>query len=135
MPHAGLHRCQFRDEQLSTHDRQLQKRVLRCAYAIKRYLRRALGLPIGAQDSDLDVCLSATRERHSPRGQATQSATCSAVIRRGNEDHHCKQSFLDSYVDSETLTGRELQFFDTDPAQLEGISNFDLNLVDFNQGR
>ncbi|OOQ88254.1 putative fungal specific transcription factor [Penicillium brasilianum] len=66
MLHAGLHRCPFRYAQLSSHDRQLRKRIFWCAYAIDRYLSQALGLPLGIQDSDIDVCLPAAPELHSP---------------------------------------------------------------------
>jgi hypothetical protein len=64
--HAGLHRCPFRYKELSSHDRQLRKRIFWCAYAIDRYLSQALGLPLGIQDSDLDVCLPGAVERHIP---------------------------------------------------------------------
>ncbi|KAF3393972.1 hypothetical protein F1880_005077 [Penicillium rolfsii] len=66
MLHAGLHRCPFRYAQLSSHDRHLRKRIFWCAYAIDRYLSQALGLPLGIQDSDIDVCLPAAPEVHYP---------------------------------------------------------------------
>ncbi|PKX89543.1 transcription factor domain-containing protein [Aspergillus novofumigatus IBT 16806] len=66
MLHAGLHRCPFRYKELSTHDRQLRQRIFWCAYAIDRYLSQALGLPLGIQDSDVDVCAPGTHEIHSP---------------------------------------------------------------------
>lgn len=66
MLHAGLHRCPFRYKELSSHDRQLRKRIFWCAYAIDRYLSQALGLPLGIQDSDVDVCLPGTCELHDP---------------------------------------------------------------------
>ncbi|KAJ5244338.1 hypothetical protein N7489_004434 [Penicillium chrysogenum] len=110
MLHAGLHRCPFRYKQLSTHDRQLRKRVFWCAYAIDRYLSQALGLPLGIQDSDIDVCLPAAREMHSPRGQTT-SANDNSVPQHGKKEDHDKESVLASYVDSGTLTGRALELF------------------------
>lgn len=66
MLHAGLHRCPFRYKELSSHDRQLRKRIFWCAYAIDRYLSQALGLPLGIQDSDADVCLPGPYEIHDP---------------------------------------------------------------------
>ncbi|KAF7181688.1 hypothetical protein CNMCM7691_000985 [Aspergillus felis] len=66
MLHAGLHRCPFRYKELSTHDRQLRKRIFWSAYAIDRYLSQALGLPLGIQDSDVDVCAPGAHEVHSP---------------------------------------------------------------------
>ncbi|KAJ5503520.1 hypothetical protein N7463_006394 [Penicillium fimorum] len=111
MLHAGLHRCPFRYKQLSTHDRQLRKRVFWCAYAIDRYLSQALGLPLGIQDSDIDVCLPAAREMHSPRSQATESVNGSSALQHGNKEDHDKEIVLASYVDSGTLTGRALELF------------------------
>ncbi|CAI7621695.1 unnamed protein product [Penicillium glandicola] len=111
MLQAGLHRCPFRYKQLSTHDRQLRKRVFWCAYAIDRYLSQALGLPLGIQDSDIDVCLPAAREMHSPRGEPTQPANGTSTTQHGNREDHSKESVLASYVASGTLTGRALELF------------------------
>ncbi|KAJ5139677.1 hypothetical protein N7448_003085 [Penicillium atrosanguineum] len=123
MMHAGLHRCPFRYAQLSSHDRQLRKRIFWCAYAIDRYLSQALGLPLGIQDSDIDVCLPAAPEMHSPRRlrelQSSVSSRSSLFHenRKSREhspvdagaDHRKKESVLASYVDSGTLTGRALE--------------------------
>lgn len=140
MLHAGLHRCPFRYKQLSAHDRQLRKRIFWCAYALDRYLSQALGLPLGIQDSDIDVCLPAAREMHSPRGQMIQSSRKTPRSKstedesfhgqsewesggRAQPSHHLdletthsskghgKESILASYVDSGTLTGRALELF------------------------
>jgi hypothetical protein len=140
MLHAGLHRCPFRYAQLSSHDRQLRKRIFWCAYAIDRYLSQALGLPLGIQDSDIDVCLPAAPEAHSPPEARTSNAHLSPYrpaveIERGGistgdsaasdtprsvstarqeshvEDNRRKESVLASYVDSGTLTGRALELF------------------------
>ncbi|KAF7597079.1 hypothetical protein BBP40_010553 [Aspergillus hancockii] len=72
MMHAGLHRCPFRYRELSSHDRQLRKRIFWCAYAIDRYLSQALGLPLGIQDSDIDVCPPGADEIHIPGSYRTQ---------------------------------------------------------------
>jgi hypothetical protein len=123
--HAGLHRCPFRYAQLSSHDRQLRKRIFWCAYAIDRYLSQALGLPLGIQDSDIDVCLPAAAEMHSPRRlrelQSSVSSRDSGFRETENRrehspvdtgaDHRKKESVLASYVDSGTLTGRALELF------------------------
>ncbi|OQE39323.1 hypothetical protein PENCOP_c007G04867 [Penicillium coprophilum] len=111
MLHAGLHRCPFRYKQLSTHDRQLRKRVFWCAYAIDRYLSQALGLPLGIQDSDIDVCLPAAWEMHSPRSQANEFASGRPVSQYGSNNDYGKESILASYVHSGTLTGRALELF------------------------
>ncbi|KAJ5758054.1 uncharacterized protein N7511_006748 [Penicillium nucicola] len=128
MLHAGLHRCPFRYKQLSTHDRQLRKRIFWCGYAIDRYLSQALGLPLGIQDSDIDVCLPAAREMHSPGAQMNQlsservegsrsakndqrRASYSQTENREDEEDHGKEAILASYVDSGTLTGRALELF------------------------
>lgn len=123
MMHAGLHRCPFRYAQLSSHDRQLRKRIFWCAYAIDRYLSQALGLPLGIQDSDIDVCLPAAPEMHSPRRLRDLQSSVSSRYSVPDEndkteeqspgdagpDHRRKESVLASYVDSGTLTGRALE--------------------------
>ncbi|KAJ5403468.1 hypothetical protein N7509_003339 [Penicillium cosmopolitanum] len=136
--HAGLHRCPFRYTQLSSHDRQLRKRIFWCAYAIDRYLSQALGLPLGIQDSDIDVCLPAASEIHTPRrrymgwkaNEDLQSASHTPVdsSENGKEpvpsrpsenrsrsaseaENRKKETVLASYVDSGTLTGRALEIF------------------------
>lgn len=53
---AGLHRCPARYPQLSDHVCITRKRIYWSAYAIDRQLSQSLGLPIGYQDSDVDVC-------------------------------------------------------------------------------
>ncbi|KAJ5526770.1 hypothetical protein N7513_010929 [Penicillium frequentans] len=128
MLHAGLHRCPFRYSQLSSHDRQLRKRIFWCAYAIDRYLSQALGLPLGIQDSDIDVCLPAAPEMHSPRlirnlsmhpanidGRGTAVARSPSFVEGSSErqttNHGNKESVIASYVDSGTLTGRALELF------------------------
>ncbi|KAF2137597.1 uncharacterized protein K452DRAFT_291415 [Aplosporella prunicola CBS 121167] len=63
--HAGLHRCPYRYPQLSEHERDLRKRLFWSAYVVDRYLSQGLGLPLGFQDSDIDVCLPG-EERHRP---------------------------------------------------------------------
>ncbi|KAL1854646.1 hypothetical protein Plec18170_004737 [Paecilomyces lecythidis] len=73
MLHAGLHRCPFRYKELTSHDRQLRKRIFWSAYAIDRYLSQALGLPLGIQDSDVDVCLPGAHEVHNPLSSGTAS--------------------------------------------------------------
>lgn len=63
--HAGLHRCPNRYTQLSDHDRDMRKRIFWSAYVLDRYLSQGLGIPLGFQDSDIDVCMPG-KERHRP---------------------------------------------------------------------
>ncbi|KAJ5654501.1 hypothetical protein N7490_001504 [Penicillium lividum] len=118
MLHAGLHRCPFRYSQLSSHDRQLRKRIFWCAYATDRYLSQALGLPLGIQDSDIDVCLPAAPEMHSPRlirnlsmHPGVSQSPRVAESQDQTADHRKKENVIASYVDSGTLTGRALELF------------------------
>jgi hypothetical protein len=73
--HAGFHRCPFRYQQLTTHDCQLRKRIFWCFYAVDRYLSQALGLPLGIQDSDIDVCYPGAPENHTPRNSRSVPST------------------------------------------------------------
>ena len=120
MLHAGLHRCPFRYKELSSHDRQLRKRIFWCAYAIDRYLSQALGLPLGIQDSDIDVCPPGVHEVHlqgTPRVPLSstgrsRSRTTPFHRNEGTEDQQRKrESALASYVESGKLTGRALELF------------------------
>ncbi|GFF43010.1 transcriptional activator protein acu-15 [Aspergillus udagawae] len=119
MLHAGLHRCPFRYKELSTHDRQLRKRIFWCAYAIDRYLSQALGLPLGIQDSDLDVCAPGAHEVHSPGlhkardtsegstprvvadspGEGTLASSTAAQIKLTNPQHPPQRRRSSSIVD------------------------------------
>lgn len=85
MLHAGLHRCPFRYKELTSHDCHLRKRIFWCSYAIDRYLSQALGLPLGIQDSDLDVCLPGTLERHSPLPQGQPISKSASVLRSDSQ--------------------------------------------------
>lgn len=110
MLHAGLHRCPFRFKQLSSHDRQLRKRIFWCAYAIDRYLSQVLGLPLGIQDSDIDVCPPGVRETHS----STFVSKPDLPIKENTPeapDQHKREIALASYVESGKLTGRALELF------------------------
>ncbi|KAL4891645.1 tartrate dehydrogenase [Aspergillus ambiguus] len=121
MVHAGLHRCPFRYKELSTHDRQLRKRIFWCSYALDRYLSQALGLPLGIQDSDIDVCLPGGYEAHIPGSHKTyashssnQDNADSPSPSPASYDQECankKQLAFSSYVESGTLTGRALELF------------------------
>lgn len=66
MFHAGLHRCPLRYAQLSPEDCEIRKRIFWSAYALDRHLSQSLGAPLTLQDSDIDTCLSGTRELHKP---------------------------------------------------------------------
>lgn len=64
--HGGLHRCPYRYAQISSHDANIRKRIFWSAYAADRHLSQALGLPLGIQDSDIDVCIPGLAELHRP---------------------------------------------------------------------
>ncbi|GKZ19013.1 hypothetical protein AbraCBS73388_002987 [Aspergillus brasiliensis] len=141
MLHAGLHRCPYRYKELTTHDRQLRKRIFWCAYAIDRYLSQALGLPLGVQDSDIDVCSPNGSEIHIP-GMYNRSHFVRSTSYAEQREHrtqltnnqhientsphvlsaHSSSSAEEaqksrrelafaSYVESGTLTGRALELF------------------------
>ncbi|KAL4805591.1 fungal-specific transcription factor domain-containing protein [Aspergillus unguis] len=53
--HLGLHRCpvrySFSPEEIAT-----RRRLFWSVYCLERYLSQALGIPLGIQDDDIDVC-------------------------------------------------------------------------------
>ncbi|PYI04976.1 fungal-specific transcription factor [Aspergillus sclerotiicarbonarius CBS 121057] len=135
MLHAGLHRCPFRYRELTSHDRQLRKRIFWCAYAIDRYLSQALGLPLGVQDSDIDVCPPGAPETHIP-GMYNRAQNFRPTLFPEQREHYPhswnnqalgnpsqrpspaeetqqtrRELAFASYVESGTLTGRALELF------------------------
>ncbi|KAL1652220.1 hypothetical protein SLS58_000347 [Diplodia intermedia] len=79
--HAGLHRCPNRYSQVSEHDRDLRKRIFWSAYILDRYLSQGLGIPLGFQDSDIDVCMPG-RENHKPPSLRSYSSNASDGLSR-----------------------------------------------------
>ncbi|KAL4768830.1 fungal-specific transcription factor domain-containing protein [Aspergillus nidulans var. acristatus] len=119
MLHAGLHRCPFRYRELSvsatSQHRHLRKRIFWSAYALDRYLSQALGLPLGVQDSDIDVCPPGTPEVHRPLqhlpvaganmiGLSEEEAAAEAERTR-------RETPFASYVQAGKLTGEALELF------------------------
>jgi hypothetical protein len=59
----GLHRCPARYCSFSTDERLLRQRVFWSLYATDRFICQSMGLPLGINDDDVDVCFP-TREEH-----------------------------------------------------------------------
>ncbi|KAL4789482.1 hypothetical protein BDV19DRAFT_383090 [Aspergillus venezuelensis] len=117
MLHAGLHRCPFRYRELSasSQHRHLRKRIFWSAYALDRYLSQALGLPLGIQDSDVDVCPPGRAEVHKPlQHLPTPGAETSQLAQPQSEseaEQARKETPFASYVQSGKLTGEALELF------------------------
>jgi hypothetical protein len=52
----GLHRCPARYGSFSIAERELRQRVFWSLYALDRFLCQSMGLPLGINDDDVDVC-------------------------------------------------------------------------------
>jgi hypothetical protein len=138
MFHAGLHRCPLRYAQLSPEDCEIRKRIFWSAYALDRHLSQSLGAPLTLQDSDIDTCLSGTRELHKPvtrdmMGNPSRDilfhmpskdplASSSQPKRRSMdsdaapdiaeaEEKQRREAALRSYVQYGRLTGRVVEIF------------------------
>ncbi|OJJ04162.1 hypothetical protein ASPVEDRAFT_196268 [Aspergillus versicolor CBS 583.65] len=115
MLHAGLHRCPFRYRELSTSSqhRHLRKRIFWSAYALDRYLSQALGLPLGVQDSDIDVCPPGSAEVHKPLQHLPPPNASTTLLSRseGEVEQARKETPFASYVESGKLTGEALELF------------------------
>jgi hypothetical protein len=59
----GLHRCPARYNSFSAGERVLRQRVFWSLYAIDRFVCQSMGLPLGINDDDVDVCFP-TKEEH-----------------------------------------------------------------------
>ncbi|RDW93502.1 transcription factor domain-containing protein [Aspergillus mulundensis] len=121
MLHAGLHRCPFRYRELSasasSQHRHLRKRIFWSAYALDRYLSQALGLPLGVQDSDIDVCPPGAPEAHRPlvhlptANSANPKETPNEAEAAAEAERTRKETPFASYVQSGKLTGEALELF------------------------
>jgi hypothetical protein len=138
MFHAGLHRCPLRYGQLSPEECEIRKRIFWSAYALDRHLSQSLGAPLTLQDSDIDTCLSGTRELHKPVTRemmanpsreilahmpSKDSPTKSALQKRRSVDSDAtsdnaeagekyrREAALRSYVQYGRLTGRVVEIF------------------------
>ncbi|KAH7030182.1 hypothetical protein B0J12DRAFT_704276 [Macrophomina phaseolina] len=95
--HGGLHRCPNRYSQLSDHERDMRKRIFWSAYVLDRYLSQGLGIPLGFQDSDIDVCMPgkekhramSSRSYHAglPRQDSTSSGVSSGSVQGPSASH------------------------------------------------
>ncbi|KAL4884762.1 fungal-specific transcription factor domain-containing protein [Aspergillus karnatakaensis] len=63
--HLGLHRCPVRFSCFSPQETSTRRRLFWSIYCLERYLSQALGIPLGIQDDDIDVCYP-NAEIHSP---------------------------------------------------------------------
>jgi hypothetical protein len=138
MFHAGLHRCPLRYAQLSPEDCEIRKRIFWSAYALDRHLSQSLGAPLTLQDSDIDTCLSGTRELHRPVTREMLASVSREIIlhmpskdpwagsarpeRHGTdgnatsdiaeaEEKQRREAALRSYVQYGRLTGRVVEIF------------------------
>jgi hypothetical protein len=59
----GLHRCPARYSSFSADERALRQRIFWSMYAIDRFICQSMGLPLGINDDDVDVCFP-TMEKH-----------------------------------------------------------------------
>jgi hypothetical protein len=59
----GLHRCPARYNSFSADERALRQRIFWSLYAIDRFVCQSMGLPLGINDDDVDVCFP-TMEKH-----------------------------------------------------------------------
>lgn len=96
--HAGLHRCPHR-YRMSDDQRDLRKRIFWSAYVLDKYLCQVLGLPLGLNDSDLDVCVSGRPEQH---------GTETTMI---DGDLASKELVLANFAEYARLLGRALELF------------------------
>ncbi|KAL4951462.1 hypothetical protein BDW69DRAFT_196431 [Aspergillus filifer] len=117
MLHAGLHRCPFRYRELSasSQHRHLRKRIFWSAYALDRYLSQALGLPLGIQDSDVDVCPPGRPEVHKPLQHLPAPGAKTSQLAQPQSESEAEQARKEtpfaSYVQSGKLTGEALELF------------------------
>jgi hypothetical protein len=52
----GLHRCPARYTSFSTAEKELRQRIFWSLYTVDRFICQSMGLPLGINDDDVDVC-------------------------------------------------------------------------------
>ncbi|KAH8730711.1 fungal-specific transcription factor domain-containing protein [Phaeosphaeriaceae sp. PMI808] len=55
----GLHRCPARYASFSAGEKQIRRRIFWALYAVDRFICQSMGLPLGINDDDIDVCFPA----------------------------------------------------------------------------
>ena len=82
--HLGLHRCPARFRHFNASEAELRRRMFFCVYCLDRILCQFLGLPLGINDTDVDVCYPG-EETHAVDVHAMESSTaeCECIIRGG----------------------------------------------------
>ncbi|KAK7546312.1 fungal-specific transcription factor domain-containing protein [Phyllosticta citricarpa] len=136
--HSGLHRCPNRYAQLTDRDRDLRKRLFWSAYVVDRYVSQGLGIPLGFQDSDIDVCFpgqehhrlairrttsdstphsrsgsqpSSTPAIHSEMHQRSMCDQNAMGNQSGNHQEEHRDIVLAGLVGYSRLTGRAVELF------------------------
>jgi hypothetical protein len=69
--HLGLHRCPSRFRNFKLPENQLRRRMFFSIYCLDRVLCQSLGLPLGINDTDIDVCYPG-EEVHGLGGKALE---------------------------------------------------------------
>ncbi|KAH7396899.1 fungal-specific transcription factor domain-containing protein [Phaeosphaeria sp. MPI-PUGE-AT-0046c] len=64
----GMHRCPARYTTFSTSEKAIRRRIFWSLYAIDRFICQSMGLPLGLNDDDIDVCFP-NMERHAEGSQ------------------------------------------------------------------
>jgi hypothetical protein len=59
----GLHRCPARYQSFSDDEKLMRQRIFWSLYALDRFICQSMGLPLGINDDDVDVCFP-SEERH-----------------------------------------------------------------------
>jgi hypothetical protein len=60
----GLHRCPGRFSSFSASERELRQRVFWSIYVLDRFICQSMGLPLGLNDDDVDVCYPLSEQHH-----------------------------------------------------------------------
>jgi hypothetical protein len=76
----GLHRCPVRYSSFTVEEKDLRKRVFWSLYAVDRFICQSMGLPLGINDDDVDVCFP-NMERH---GDSQQSRGTGTILARSS---------------------------------------------------
>jgi hypothetical protein len=79
----GLHRCPGRFPTFSASEKELRQRVFWSIYILDRFICQSMGLPLGLNDDDVDVCYPLSEQHHTQTNPGALPHLVSAVESHG----------------------------------------------------
>jgi hypothetical protein len=86
----GLHRCAARYTSFSTAEKELRQRIFWSLYTIDRFICQSMGLPLGINDDDVDVCFPCDETHVEIQQELCQGNATRTEILYRSRYHRCQ---------------------------------------------